>query len=286
VVKDEPVKDLLGNINKALIQRLLERKYGGDMSAVPTIDYLAVPRNTVSRSLPGVAYTEAGNLVTFKFGSQLPETETWFRTLAGLELNWLFALVSSPTIVQGTSYVDNTLRRILAPRAGQKVVVKYAGSLPSSVTIYGAARSYGEHIPTFKALSIVFNPETKLIDLTLFEERQKTAVPLSLQFQYCPSQGFAPIHEIATGRNERIKQFYWKLWYGDDEVLPNIDIHEKFMGPAVAINSSDVEQFCAVVGNQGESFKSARNDNVQAPMDFAIVTCWKVISISVLYTLF
>ena len=285
MVKDEPVKDLLGNINKALIQRLLERKYGGDISAVPTIDYLAVQRKTVPKSLPGVARTEAANLVTFQFGSQLPETESWFRTLAGLELNWLFALVSSPTIVQGTSYVDNALRRILAPRAGQKVVVKYAGSLPSSVTIYGAARSYGEHIPTFKALSIVFNPETKLIDLTLFEERQNTAVPLSLQFQYCPSQGFAPIHEIATGRNERIKQFYWKLWYGDNEVLPNIDIHENFVGPEVAINSSDVEQFCAVVGNQGESFKSVRNDNVQAPMDFAIVTCWKVISISVLYTL-
>jgi fatty acid synthase subunit alpha len=114
------------------------------------------------------------------------------------------------------------------------------------VTVYGAARSYGEHVPTFKALSIVFNPETKLIDLTLFEERQDVAVPLSLQFQYCPSQGFAPIHEIASGRNERIKQFYWKLWFGDDEVLPNIDIHESFVGPDAAINSSDVEQFCAV----------------------------------------
>ena len=48
----------------------------------------------------------------------------------------------------------------------------------------------------FKALSIVFNPETKLINLTLFEERQDIAVPLSLPFQYYPSQGFAPIHEL------------------------------------------------------------------------------------------
>jgi fatty acid synthase subunit alpha len=285
MVKDEPVKDLLGNINRALIQRLLERKYGGDKSTVPTIDYLAVQSKAVPKNLPGVTRTEVGNLVTFKFGSKLPETESWLQTLAGSELNWLFALVSSPTVVQGTSYVDNALRRILVPRAGQKVVVKYAELLPLSVTVYGAARSYGEHIPTFKALSIVFNPETKLIDLTLFEERQDVAVPLSLQFQYCPSQGFAPIHEIATGRNDRIKQFYWKLWYGDDEVLPNIDIHENFVGPDATINSSDVEQFCAVVGNQGESFKIARNNNVQAPMDFAIVTCWKVISIPSLHTL-
>ena len=148
----------------------------------------------------------------------------------GSELNWLFALTSSPTIVQNTSYVDNALCCILVPRAGQKVAVKYI-----SVTVYGAARSYGGYIPTFEALSAVFNPETKLIDLTLFDECQNLAIPLSLQFQYCPSQGFAPIHEIASGRNERIKQFYWKLWFGDDEVLPDIDIHENFVGPVMRL---------------------------------------------------
>ena len=217
---------------------------------------------------------------------KLPETESWFQTLAGSELNWLFALISSPTVFQGTSYVHKALRRILVPRAGQKVVVKYAGSLPLSVIVYGAALSYVEHIPTFKALSIVFKSETKIIDLTMFEEHQDVAIPLSLQFQYCPSQGFAPIHKIASGHNERIKQFYWKLWFGDDEVLPNIDIHENFVGPDVTINSNDVERFCAVAGNQGESFKVARNDNVQALMDFAIVTCWKVISILFSHSLY
>ena len=64
-----------------------------------------------------------------------------------------------------------------------------------------------------------------------------------------------------------------------------LDIHKNFVGPDAAINSSDVKQFCAVAGNQGEAFKVARNVNVQAPMDFAIVTCWKVISIFSLHTL-
>ena len=143
-------------------------------------------------------------MITFTFGSKLPETESWFQTLAGLELNWLFALISSPIVFQSTSYVHKALRCILVPRAGQKVVVKYAGSLPLSVIVYGAALSYVEHIPTFKALSIVFNSETKIIDLTMFEEHQDVAVPLSLQFQYCPSQGFMPIHKIASGHNEHI----------------------------------------------------------------------------------
>ena len=85
-----------------------------------------------------------------------------------------------------------------------------------------------------------------------------------------------PIHEIAEGRNERIKQFYWKLWYGDNEVLPKIDIRDKFTGPETTVEAGTVEAFCAVIGNQGESFKTVRNPDAQAPMDFAIVTGWQV----------
>ncbi|PPQ94469.1 hypothetical protein CVT25_001102 [Psilocybe cyanescens] len=281
VVKDEPVKDLLGNINKSLIQRLLERKYAGDASAVPVVDYLAAAPRFVPSSLEGVTHTRTGSTATYKFGSKLPETSAWLEVLSGSELSWLRALLTSTTVVQGTSYVDNPLPRILAPRAGQKVSVKYAGSLPTSVTVYGAARSYGEHIEDFKAVEISYDVKTKAIAVVLYEERQGSSIPLSLHFEYKPSQGFAPIHEIATDRNQRIKAFYWKLWYGDNETLPAIDIREKFVGPEVTIKAEDVERFCAVVGNQGEAFKVARNEKVQAPMDFAIVTGWQAIMKSI-----
>ena len=110
----------------------------------------------------------------------------------------------------------------------------------------------------------------------MYEDRQHVSILLSLQFEYKPSNGFAPIHEIAIGRNTRIKEFCWKLWYGDHGVLPAIDIHEIFVGPDVTIEADTVERFCAVVGNQGKSFKVARNGVVKAPMDFAIVMGWKV----------
>ncbi|KAL0957760.1 hypothetical protein HGRIS_001538 [Hohenbuehelia grisea] len=58
--------------------------------------------------------------------------------------------------------------------------------------------------------------------------------------------------------------------YGDNEVLPNIDVREKFVGPEVRIDVDNVERLCAVVGNQGESFKKLRTADVKAPMDFAI----------------
>ena len=268
VVKDEPVKDLLGNTNKTLIKCLIERKYGGYESAVPTVDYLAVAPQAAA-GLP------AGVVRTYHFGKTLPETSAWLETLAGDKLNWIRAFVMSNIIVQGISYINNPLRRILVPRVGQKIVVKYFGSTPASITVYGTAHSYGDRIQGFKALEIIYKKATQSIDVTLFEERQGSSIPLSLQFIYKPSQGFAPIHEISTGRIERIKAFYWKLWYGDDESLPAIDIREKFVGPEVTILAADVEQFCAVVDNQGESFKTARSE-VQALMDFAIVTNWQV----------
>jgi enoyl reductase-like protein len=88
--------------------------------------------------------------------------------------------------------------------------------------------------------------------------------------------GSVPIHEVAEGRNTRIKDFYWRLWFGDDEVLLSIDVRETFASPEVTIQASEIEAFCAIVGNNGEPFKTARNEQVQAPMDFGIVTGWKV----------
>lgn len=269
-IKDEPIKDILGNINSSLVDKLVDRVYGGDTSKIPTIDYLNVEPGA-SPQLVGIERVEAGNEVTYTLGENLPEVSSWLETLAGPKLSWLRALLTSVTIVQGKSYINNPIRRLLAPRCGQRVVVS-----PTSVNIYGAARSYGPHKDGFKALEVLYTAATGLINVTINEERRDVSVPLLLHFQYKPSMGSTPIHEIAEGRNERIKQFYWKLWYGDSEVLPQIDIRDKFTGPEITVEANAVETFCAVVGNQGESFKTTRNSEVKAPMDFAIVTGWQV----------
>jgi fatty acid synthase subunit alpha len=269
-IKDEPIKDLLGNINSSLVNKLLERVYGGDTSKVPTIDYLGPQLEALPR-LTGMERIVARDSVTYTLGDNLPDVSPWLETLAGPDLNWLRALLTSVTIVQGTSYINNPIRRLLVPRRGQKVVVS-----PTSLNVYGAARSHGPHKDGFKAVDILYSSSSGRIDITIFEERRNVSVPLSLHFEYKPSMGSVPIHEIAEGRNHRIKQFYWKLWYGDDEVLPEIDIKSTFTGPEITIEASTVEMFCAVVGNQGESFKTIRNFEVKAPMDFAIVTGWQV----------
>ena len=68
----------------------------------------------------------------------------------------------------------------------------------------------------------------------------------------------------------------WCLWFGDNETLPSIGVRENFYGPEVTITAEGVWTFCNVVGNQIEAFKTARNEKVQSPMDFGIVTGWQV----------
>ena len=58
--------------------------------------------------------------------------------------------------------------------------------------------------------------------------------------------------------------------------MPKIDIRDKFMGPETTVEAGAVEVFCAIIRNQGESFKTMRNLDAKAPMDFAIVTGWQV----------
>jgi fatty acid synthase subunit alpha len=277
-VKDQPIKEMLGGINDGLVKKLLESTYRGDASRVPIADYLGDHASTSGSTVPsGVKEESTSTGTTYTIGKVVPEANAWLETLAGPRLGWLRAFLTSITVVQGTSYTDNPIRRIFAPRAGQKVAISYVGNVPASIALHGGVRSHGSQQPEFKAVEVKFDSSTKRINMVIYEERRGSSVPLHLQFQYRPDTGYAPIHEISEGRNHRIKEFYWRLWFGDDEALPEIDIRDTFSGPEVTIKAEDIETFCDVVGNQGESFRTARSSNVTAPMDFAIVAGWQAI---------
>ncbi|KIM51926.1 hypothetical protein SCLCIDRAFT_18296 [Scleroderma citrinum Foug A] len=225
-LKDEPIKDLLGNITLQLIKQLLEHSYGGDADQIPTIDYLA-PEPEEFEVPDDILVKKSSTSITYKVGNVLPDVSEWLKVLSGSELNWLKALLTLETIVQA-AYIDNPL---LCPCAGQHIVVGLEGGSPVSLTFYDAGY------------------------------RCNTSVLLFLQFKYVPSMGSMPIHEVSEGRNHRIKEFYWKLWFGDWEPLLEISLHETLR----------------VIGNWNEAYKLARMTKVKAPMDFTIVTSWQAI---------
>ena len=129
------------------------------------------------------------------------------------------------------------------------------------------------HKLDFKAVEIQYQPLSELIDLTIHEDRHDVTVPFHLQFRYIPSMPYTPIHKIAKNRNTRIKEFYWKLWYGDDATLPSLDLRDTFMGPEVTIKEDAIQTFCSVVGNQAEAFKMARHTS-SSVKDLIVTAPW------------
>ena len=228
-VKDEPIKDLLGNITSQLIKQLLEHSYGGDADQIPAIDYLT-PEPEEFEVPDDILVKKLSTSITYKVGNVLPDVSEWLEVLSGSELNWLKALLTSETIMQA-AYINNPL---LHPRAGQCIIVGLEGGSPVSLTFYDAARSFSMHKADFKAVEIKYSASLKLIDVTLSEDRRNTSVLLFLQFKYIPSMGSTPIHEVSEGRNHCIKEFYWKLWFGDWEPLLEINLHETLRSQSLA----------------------------------------------------
>ena len=54
IKNDELIRELLGGIVSSFIDKLLARQYGGDLSKVPTIDFLGHPPKTVAAVSAGI----------------------------------------------------------------------------------------------------------------------------------------------------------------------------------------------------------------------------------------
>ncbi|KAH9923242.1 uncharacterized protein B0H18DRAFT_1120509 [Fomitopsis serialis] len=137
--KDEPIKEMLDNIPDIVVDRLAKCLYDGDLSRIPTTDYLVISSLGVER-----------HKIVYSVGSALPEASTWLetRTLAGPCQNWLRALLTSTTIVQGTSRVANPMCRLFALRRSQT---------PVFVALHDADRSYRHH-RFDKAVEVKYHP--------------------------------------------------------------------------------------------------------------------------------
>ncbi|GAA95524.1 uncharacterized protein L969DRAFT_45497 [Mixia osmundae IAM 14324] len=185
------------------------------------------------------------------------------------------------------------------------------------------------------AVELDFDEATDLIDLTLYEHIRPPSlvhssgssssdsgtsstdilqsddeilgpdnvVPLKLQYAYKPQYGFAPLHEVTEGRNERIKQHYWRLWGLDTpstaaqtgatdqdggmrQGFSSLSVDAEFIGDDVYIDHQDVQRFCRVVGNAQQAYRAdasasldakgkSREIGLPVPMDFAMKLGWK-----------
>ena len=281
-IVDEPVKDILDGINDAHIQYLLNDVYGGQESNIPVLEYFGGKLIEADDHIEadGLTVSTLDDKIIYRMSTSptanLPEPDSWFSVLAGRQYSWRHALFTTEAFVQGQRFQTNPMHRIFAPNRGLTVEILHPEEHAKTRIIVREPHNGGKLVQT---VEVRLNNEKEIV-VDLIEERTALHAPvaLSLRFTYHPETGYAPIREVMEGRNDRIKEFYYRIWFGNEEVPFNADVQTRFDGGRATVTAEAINDFVHAVGNTGEAFVDRPGKEVWAPMDFAIVVGWKAIT--------
>ncbi|KAJ9137269.1 Fatty acid synthase subunit beta [Pleurostoma richardsiae] len=281
-VMDEPIKDILDSIHNAHIASLTKDIYSGEASTIPTVEYFGgkLIETEIPVDVEGVmaSYDALKNIyrVSTSASVPLPSEEEWLSILAGHTRNWRHALLTSEVLVQGKKYQTNPMKRIFAPARGIRVDVQFPNNPAKTVITLKEQPRPNQYVDVLE-VKLAGNNE---IVVSMIKDTTALGKPVSLplRFTYHPEAGYAPIHEVMKGRNDRIKEFYWRAWFGDETLDLDAPVTGKFDGGETTVTGKDINDFVYAVGNTGEAFVDRPGKIMYAPMDFAIVVGWKAIT--------
>lgn len=281
-VTDEPIKQILDGIHNGHISYLTRDMYNNDSTKIPVIEYFG--GKLVDSEIPidseGVTVSYDNNKNTYRVSTSpsavLPSVEDWLALLAGPKRSWRHALLLSEVVVQGQKYQTNPMKRIFAPARGLYVEILYPNT-PDKTTI--VVKEQPRHNQYVDVIEVKMTANNKIV-VNMVKDTSALGKPVSLplEFIYHPEAGYAPIHEVMEGRNDRIKEFYWRAWFGDETLDLDALVTGRFDGGKAIVTSEAINDFAHAVGNHGEAFIDRPGKIMYAPMDFAIVVGWKAIT--------
>jgi fatty acid synthase subunit beta len=281
-VIDQPIKEILDGIHQTHISLLTRDYYGNNGDSIPIVEYFGgkLVESEIPLDVEGLTVSYDAHKNTYRLASSvsatMPPIDAWLALLAGPNRNWRHALLMADVIVRGKKFQTNPLRRIFAPVRGTFVEINYPND-PAKTTI--VVKEQPRHNHYVDVIEVKLTGPNEIL-VTLLKETTALGKPigLPLKFTYHPEAGYAPIHEDMEGRNDRIKEFYWKAWFGDDMLDLDALVTSKFDGGKTTITGEAISDFIHAVGNTGEAFVDRPGKTVYAPMDFAIVVGWKAIT--------
>ena len=280
---DEPIKDILEGIHSDHIKGLTQDIYKGDESKIPVIEYFGgqlLVETENAADVDGLTVSEVDDKISFRLShatnAPLPDLESWMHLLAGKAYSWRYALFTTEVFIQGQRFQTNPMKRIFAPSKGMLVEIFHPEAPEKTIICVKEMSNSGKMV---KTVEVKMTGKNELV-VNMFEERnaQGEAIALPLHFTYHPETGYAPIKEVMDGRNDRIKEFYFKLWFGDKTCPFDTPATSVFEGGKATVTSQAIADFVHAVGNNGEAFVERPGKEQYAPMDFAIVVGWKAIT--------
>ena len=281
-IVDEPIKDILDGIHNAHIKGLTADIYGGKESSIPVVEYFGgkLIEAEAEVDVEGLTISRDTEKTTYRLSSSpsaaLPPLESWLSLLAGHKRSWRHALFTSEVFVQGQKFQTNPMKRIFSPVRGLFVEITHPDE-PSKTVITVKEQARPNHY--VQVIEVKLTGKNEIV-VNMIKDTTAVGKPvaLPLKFTYHPETGYAPIREVMEDRNDRIKEFYWRAWFGNETLDLNAPVTGTFNGGKATITAEAINDFVHAVGNTGEAFVDRPGKEVFAPMDFAIVVGWKAIT--------
>ncbi|KAI2791873.1 Fatty acid synthase subunit beta [Penicillium oxalicum] len=286
---DVPAGDILGAIHRGHIDRLQKLDPEYEQDGIPIIDCLSPNLSLKTNQLSeiGINSVPMGNSGSVLFEVMhsngttgpvpTPSLAEWLTVLGGSDGGWRQAFFRAETIVQGRSICENPLRRLFQPTRNSYVMIQQGNTHHKAepvVTLF-------EHQPHSEPLKVV---EVRMdapgiITLEIINHRNAggAAVGLELKFRFRREAVYAPIHEIMEGRNERVKSFYYRVWFTGDTPVTWPSVHDTFTETQFEVTADDIAEFAHCVQNASDAASKRRGKQMLAPLDFGVVIGWEAL---------
>ena len=280
---DEPIKEILDGIHEDHIKSLTTDLYNSNESTIPVVEYFGgqlLQEGAIDLEMDALTICQDNGKISYRLASSatttLPDVDSWMHLLAGKAYSWRYALFTTEVFVQNQRFQTNPMRRIFSPKHGMFVEINHSKEPSKTVISLKEPSSSGKMI---KTVEIKMTGKNELVVLMLEERTANGEVAaLPLKFTYHPETGYAPIKEVMAGRNDRIKEFYFQVWFGNEKCPFDTPATSIFHGSRTTVTGQAIADFVHAVGNTSEAFAERPGKEIYAPMDFAIVVGWKAIT--------
>jgi fatty acid synthase subunit beta len=268
----ESAKEILDNINKGLIQKIGEDFYPGGLTtqsesaslsseswsvATPESDSRDISLTPVDSLAGGVEDLLLSTvLILGKMGNP-----------------WIRSLFMDEYILHGRDRKINPFHRLI--QRGSKGTVEVDPETSLITIIF-------ENEESSKSKSIVKvssqNDVDIFVELSFPSFHGNEPVVLPLAFQYDQKMTPYGISEVTASRDDRIKTFYSKVWFGEDVSTSTEDARSTIWGPQVTLTAEMLEELADTVGRTHAHGKNIVGGSDTFPISVGIVVAWDAVA--------
>ncbi|KAJ1759773.1 hypothetical protein LPJ58_002093, partial [Coemansia sp. RSA 1591] len=270
---DQPLAEIMDDINQGVVQGLLTAQYGSDPEAVPAVAYIGDDPSAPTCPVPATILNSADSdpsLATVERTYELPADErllpdaaTWASVLSGSRKCWLHAMFMATKLVHGMRTIRNYLPQVLRARAGRTFTVHTNANSdePTGIEVFNDGR---------RELDVFVADGTRIV-LSIYHSNAHVQRAIVLEYAYHPETPLLPVHEVLDGRDERVRQFFVDMWLHsigpDRHQGTNNDVLE-FATRGIEVTSDKVSEYCRATGLELAAYPPNSDQANSVPMDY------------------